>query len=113
MVERKRPPAEEIVLYEKDPRTKIATVTLNRPDELNSLTIAARQRFAQLVHRANTDDEVKVLVLRGLGGIDFVGGDLVEVAPQYDATTNTAHAAAQVMYLMNWGAINNSGLIES
>jgi agmatinase len=27
-----------------------------------------------------------------------VGGDVVEVAPQYDATTNTAHAAAQVLF---------------
>ena len=31
-------------------------------------------------------------ILRGLKGIDIVGGDVVEVAPQYDATTNTAHA---------------------
>jgi agmatinase len=31
-------------------------------------------------------------------GTDFVGGDLVEVAPQYDATSNTAHAGAQVPF---------------
>ena len=37
-------------------------------------------------------------LLRGLVGLDIVGGDVVEVAPQYDATTNTAHAAAQVMF---------------
>jgi len=37
-------------------------------------------------------------LLRGLQGIDFVGGDVVEVAPQYDATTNTAQIAAQVMF---------------
>jgi len=37
-------------------------------------------------------------LLRGLGGLDFVGGDLVEVAPQYDATTNTAHAGAQILF---------------
>jgi agmatinase len=36
--------------------------------------------------------------LRGLNGINFVGGDVVEVAPQYDATTNTAHVAAQVLF---------------
>ena len=36
--------------------------------------------------------------LRGLAGIDVVGGDLVEVAPQYDATTNTAHAGAQILF---------------
>jgi agmatinase len=37
-------------------------------------------------------------ILRGLKGLDLVGGDVVEVAPQYDATTNTAHAGAQVLF---------------
>jgi agmatinase len=37
-------------------------------------------------------------ILRGLAGLDVVGGDVVEVAPQYDATTNTAQAAAQVLF---------------
>jgi agmatinase len=37
-------------------------------------------------------------ILRGLSGLDIVAGDVVEVAPQYDATTNTAQAAAQVMF---------------
>lgn len=37
-------------------------------------------------------------ILRGLRGIDVVGADVVEVAPQYDATTNTAQAAAQVLF---------------
>lgn len=37
-------------------------------------------------------------ILRGLAGIDMVGGDVVEVAPQYDATTNTAHAGAQMLF---------------
>jgi agmatinase len=37
-------------------------------------------------------------ILRGLGGLDIVGGDVVEVAPQYDPTTNTAQIAAQVLF---------------
>lgn len=37
-------------------------------------------------------------ILRGLKGLDIVGGDVVEVAPQYDATTNTAHAGAQMLF---------------
>lgn len=37
-------------------------------------------------------------ILRGLDGIDLVGGDVVEVAPQYDATTNTAQAGAQMLF---------------
>ena len=37
-------------------------------------------------------------ILRGLKGVNLVGGDVVEVAPQYDATTNTAQAGAQVLF---------------
>jgi guanidinopropionase len=37
-------------------------------------------------------------ILRGVAGIDVVGGDVVEVAPQYDATSNTAQAGAQMMF---------------
>ena len=33
-------------------------------------------------------------ILRGLKGVNLVGGDVVEVAP----TTNTAHAGAQVLF---------------
>lgn len=37
-------------------------------------------------------------LLRSFAGIDLIGGDMVEVAPQYDATTNTAHAGAQMLF---------------
>jgi arginase family enzyme len=37
-------------------------------------------------------------LLRGLKGLNLVGGDVVEVAPQYDATANTAQAGAQVLF---------------
>jgi guanidinopropionase len=37
-------------------------------------------------------------LIRGCAGLDIVGGDMVEVAPQYDATTNTAHAGAQMLF---------------
>ncbi len=39
-------------------------------------------------------------LLRGLRGLDIVGADVVEVAPQYDATSNTAHCAAQVLFTL-------------
>ena len=37
-------------------------------------------------------------ILRGLAGLNIVGGDVVEVAPQYDPSTNTAQIAAQVLH---------------
>ncbi|MDE0455205.1 MAG: agmatinase [Gammaproteobacteria bacterium] len=37
-------------------------------------------------------------LLRGLAGLPVVGGDLVEVAPQYDPSANTAHVGATMMF---------------
>ena len=37
-------------------------------------------------------------LIRGLKGINLVGGDVVEVAPQYDATSNTAQTGAQILF---------------
>ena len=37
-------------------------------------------------------------ILHGLKGINIVGGDVVEVAPQYDSTTNTAQVGAQILF---------------
>ncbi len=37
-------------------------------------------------------------ILRGLAGIDIIGGDVVEVAPQYDANTTTAQVGAQMLF---------------
>ena len=73
------PPPEEIILYEKDPSTRIATITLNRPDQLNIPTIGARKRYADLLFKASMDDDVKVLVVRGVGDHLGTGADLDEL----------------------------------
>ncbi|WP_337875456.1 agmatinase [Elioraea sp.] len=39
-----------------------------------------------------------IALLRGLAGLDIVAGDVVEVAPQYDPTTVTAQAGAQMLF---------------
>ena len=38
------------------------------------------------------------MIIRQLAGLNVIGGDVVEVAPQYDSTTNTAHVAAQLLF---------------
>jgi enoyl-CoA hydratase/carnithine racemase len=80
MTEASEPSPEEILLYNKDPKTKIATITLNRPEQLNAPTIGTRLRYARLLHEANVDDDVKVLVVRGAGNDFGSGADLPELA---------------------------------
>ncbi len=37
-------------------------------------------------------------LIRGMRGVNLIGGDVVEVAPVYDSTTNTAQNAAQMLF---------------
>src|SRR6202163_2043011 len=78
MSKTKRPSAEEIILYEKDPKTKIATITFNRPEFLNAPTSDARLRYADVVRAASVDNDVKVVVIRGVGDNLGSGADLPE-----------------------------------
>jgi enoyl-CoA hydratase len=67
----------ETILYEAD--GAIATITLNRPDRLNTIVPPMPDELEAAVHRAIADQAVKVIVLRGAGrafcaGFDFGGG---------------------------------------
>src|ERR1700749_868719 len=86
MAENDRPSPEEIILYAKDPKTKIATITFNRPEFLNAPTAPARLRYADLLHAANVDDDVKVVVIRGVGDDFGSGADPPEVMEGADSS---------------------------
>ncbi len=72
--------AKKYIRYEKDVENRIAYLTFNRPESLNSTSVGMRQVYADLVLQANIDDEVKVLVIRGEGDHFGGGGDLSEQA---------------------------------
>jgi enoyl-CoA hydratase len=57
--------AKEYIEYKKDKKTKIAYLTINRPDHYNATPVGMRLLYGDLIHRANIDDNVKVLVVRG------------------------------------------------
>jgi enoyl-CoA hydratase len=82
--------AEQFIEYKKDPKTKIAYLTLNRPDRLNAPTVGMRLLFGDILHRANIDDEVKVLVVRGAGDHFGGGADLGEQNQAYSEGTNAS-----------------------
>ena len=64
----------ETLLYDVD--GAVATISLNRPDRLNTIVPPMPEEIEAAVHRANRDRAVKVIVLRGIGrafcaGFDF------------------------------------------
>jgi enoyl-CoA hydratase len=75
--------AKEYVDYKKDKKNKIAYLTFNRPDHFNAATVGMRLLYGDLIHRANVDDDVKVLVVRGSGDHFGTGGDLDEQNSAY------------------------------
>jgi enoyl-CoA hydratase len=82
--------AEQHIEYKKDKKTKIATLTFNRPDHFNATTIGMRLLYGDLIHRANIDDDVKVLVVRGAGDHLGTGGDLDEQSDAYAEGANAS-----------------------
>lgn len=67
----------QTLLY--DAAGAIATITLNRPERLNTIVPPMPEELEAAVHRATADPEVKVIILRGAGrafcaGFDFGGG---------------------------------------
>jgi enoyl-CoA hydratase len=73
---RRKKMAYETILYDKAGR--IATITLNRPDKLNTIMPPMPEEIEKAVMQANDDPEVRVIVLKGAGrgfcaGFDFSG----------------------------------------
>jgi enoyl-CoA hydratase len=72
------PYVEGEVLFNKDLRRKIATITLNRPAKLNALTHAVEKHIRELIIECESDDDVKLIVFRGAGRAFCSGADLNE-----------------------------------
>lgn len=61
-----------------DVEAAVATITLNRPDALNSLDTATKEQLVVAVQRAAADDDARCVVITGTGRAFSVGQDLRE-----------------------------------
>jgi enoyl-CoA hydratase len=92
----------ETILYATD--GPVATITLNRPEQLNTIVPAMPDEVEDAVGRAVRDTGVKVIVLRGAGrsfcaGYDFGGGfhqwdEIIESEGAWDPGKDFAFATA-------------------
>ena len=58
----------------------IATITLNRPDALNALTVEMMQELAQLFEQLSADSAIRCIILTGNGKAFSAGVDLKSLA---------------------------------
>jgi enoyl-CoA hydratase len=97
----------------------IATITLNRPDELNTIVPPMPEEFESAINLAVKDPSIKVIILRGAGrsfcaGYDFGGGfhlwdEHITTNGAWDSgkdfAWSTAHALAPTQKFMSmWRA---------
>lgn len=78
----------------------VATVTFNRPEQLNTLDIGVAEAFLDICQQLDRDPAVRVVVLRGAGRGFGAGGDLA-------AFTGDAPAAARAII----GPLNEAVLL--
>jgi len=64
------------VSYDVDAASRIATISLNRPERLNAIDDHMPREIEACVARANDDDRVHVIVLQGSGRAFCAGYDL-------------------------------------
>jgi enoyl-CoA hydratase/carnithine racemase len=77
------------MLYEQiltDISDNILTITLNRPDKLNAFTATMMTEMIDAFRKANTNDDVRAVIVTGAGRAFCAGANLSAGASTFDAT---------------------------
>ncbi|WP_183093601.1 enoyl-CoA hydratase/isomerase family protein [Nocardioides stalactiti] len=76
----------------------VATVTLNRPDRHNALTVEVKEALVAALGEVGADPDVRAVVLTGAGRSFCVGQDLGEHAAALEADAETAFETVALHY---------------
>jgi 2-(1,2-epoxy-1,2-dihydrophenyl)acetyl-CoA isomerase len=68
----------------------VATITMNRPERRNAMSGAMNQALARVLADAETDDDIRCVVLTGAGGAFCAGGDVKGMASGGDTGAGRA-----------------------
>ena len=69
----------ESFLYSVDEDSRVATLTLDRPDRLNALTFEVYEELRRAFYALHDEDSVRVVVLTGSGRAFCSGGDVEDI----------------------------------
>ena len=65
------------IRVEKNLQRKTATIILDRPEKMNSLSYIGRFHLNQIFEQLNQDDEVRVIIIKGAGTKAFSSGGTI------------------------------------
>jgi enoyl-CoA hydratase/carnithine racemase len=69
----------------------VLTITLDRPDRLNAFTHRMRDELIAAVDAADSDDDVRAVIVTGAGRAFCAGADLEGGGSTFDVATRTPH----------------------
>jgi methylglutaconyl-CoA hydratase len=72
--------ASDVVVVQIDPTSGVATVSLNRPDKRNALSAELVDELADAIGWADSDERIRVIMLRGEGKDFCAGADLAALS---------------------------------
>ena len=75
----------------------IATITLNRPDKRNALTLEMWERLGAVLAEVDADESLRCLLLRGAGEEAFAAGADIAEFPSHRSSAAQAKAYAERM----------------
>ena len=89
----------EVIQYEVD--GPVAHIWLNRPHKRNCVSDQLMTELQAAVERADADDDVRVMVLRGRGGTFCSGYDLDELQADYLQRTDSLRVAVKSAHFVD------------
>ena len=85
---------DEVIQYEVE--GGVATIWLNRPHVKNCINWTLLMGLGEMLDRAEEDEDVRVVVIRGRGNTFCAGADLNMLDSEFLGTTNASVKIAQV-----------------
>lgn len=67
----------------------VATLTMNRPESRNALSMEMRSSLSDVLHDIETDDSIRCVVLKGAGDHFMAGGDVKGMAESVKVKSST------------------------
>lgn len=79
------------IRVEKNLDRKTATIIFDRPGKFNTISFIARSHFNEIFQMLDKDDDVRVIIIRGEGGVFTSGGNIMQFMERHPEELSELH----------------------